>query len=232
MERARYGLIEDANTGVDDAGLLICYHGLGGSPRQLAKHSGLGALTRKYPLRVVFAKSLWRFWRFWGDADQWHMERDLATFDEAWADVCRPRKLPAYPPLFVLGYSAGANFAMRLCELRGNQMDGAIIVAGQMKAMPSPMALQKPVPPALFVGADGDRVVKPSENALVMRTFWPTEAEAKVVHARNHLWVPEITEAVDEWIGRRLAAIAPTPGIPQKPKPPVGPLMGYDWQGI
>jgi len=182
------------------SGCVVAYHGLGGSARLLRIHSQLDLALQGSDWELVFAKSAWRFWNFFGASEAWPVHSTVAKFEQ----MCE-----GFLPKVALGFSAGANMAMRIGierVLARLPIDGLVVYAGQYSAaekMPeTPVELR---PPALFLGSPDDPLVPPKENGgEVLAKWWGPKGKFVMLPPGGHNWLPEANLHILDFLGTLL----------------------------
>lgn len=181
-------------------GLILAFHGLGGSPKQLESNSGLNSVGDQTNCAVVYIQSLWKFWRFWGPTDNWHMKRDFTTVNKVLDNT-------PHDPLrvYVAGFSAGANFALRLGLMGGlplHPLDGVICYAGEFKVVEQNATSDLRLPRLLSIGNKEDRLVPYESNAVKLREWWKQYhwGSSLMQGANGHQWDKGLNPYISQWI--------------------------------
>lgn len=185
-------------------GLILAFHGLGGSPKQLENNSGLNKVGDQANCGVVYIQSMWRMWRFWGPTTNWHMQRDLKTVMEVL------QKTPHLPDrVYAIGFSAGGNFVIRLADLLNTTLAGVIVYAGEFKVTQEIKKDRILLPRLLSIGNESDKLVPFEDNAQKLAYWWKLEGSkdhvALMKGKGGHEWDQKLNPFIAKWINGEVA---------------------------
>lgn len=181
--------------------LILAFHGLGGSGRQLRRNSQLDPVAEELGGTIHYPDAPLHSWPWYAKPDS-RLWRWMVGEVETWCD--------GFEQVALVGFSAGANLAARLLydHVRRrskpqidpplcNQLVGGVVYAGEWRSLnwsPAPPVLPAPT---IFLGSTDDRFVPIYSNALVLAGAFGTAGQAVHLPSGNHplwgghVWLPE-----------------------------------------
>ncbi len=207
--------VPDSVTGKLERPLLLCFHGGGGNPRQIERHTGFSGLADRNAFIVVYPKGLNGHWNDGRNSEKFE-EQDARVDDAAFILDLLKKLSEEYPidekRVYVVGISNGGMFTQKLAIEHADLFAAAAFITSSIpKPLKKTFAPAMPVP-VLFMNGTADPIMPYYGGAVTIEALFNQDRRREVPDRGSVL---STDESVYLWVARNGAhTIAQVTEIP------------------